>query len=183
MSRPLPTWATMPIEFAAAAVELGITEARLKEVVRDHPYYDPRGRRKIFYPDQIRRLRFVIDPPKPTSLLDVIRNHIAGHVDAAGLTEYEAFLGQEFTGKVYLVRCGDRVKIGFTTHWERRFRVLKTACPHPVTVIAVMPGNRILERILHVGLSEYRRHGEWFEETGEVASLTEALKRFGADTT
>jgi hypothetical protein len=176
LNKPLPSWAQKPLDVNETAALLGVSVEELRRLVGKHPHFEPRGRKKVFYPEHIRKLETILTPPPVKTPLDVIRSHVSAHLDAAGTVELENFIRQDFSGKIYLIRCNDRIKIGFTTHWERRFRVLRTACPYPVTVIAVMPGNRTLEQFLHVGFGKLRRHGEWFDEQGDLATMVAAIE-------
>lgn len=178
MTRALPAWTAgmLPVDMDGAATLLGVSVADLGKVLKKHAHYEPRGRKKVFYQEHIRKLAYIISPPIATTAVEVIRNHIVSKLPPDGVVEFEAFISQEFTGKVYLIRCHERVKIGFTTHWERRFRVLRTACPYPVKVLAVFAGNRTFEQFLHVGFAPYRANGEWFEERGDLADLTAAIE-------
>lgn len=179
MTRALPAWAQniVPVGMDEAAILLGISRRFLVDVIAKHQHYERRGVRKVFYPEHINRLRLIIAPPAPSTPLEAVQMFVAANVSGSALAEFEQFLASPFTGQVYVLRCNDRVKIGFTTHWARRFRVLKTSCPHPVCVISVFPGNRTFEQMLHIVLAEWRRHGEWFEEAGDVALLVSLLER------
>lgn len=178
MSRPLPTWAQdiAPVDANGAAVLLGVSMDDLRQILSKHPQYEQRGRKKVFYPEHIRKLKYILAPPTALTPIEVIRNHVAASLPAGALVQFEQFISQEFDGNVYLIRCNDRIKIGFTTHWTRRYRVLKTACPYPVAIIAVMPGNRIFEQFLHVAFDGLRRHGEWFDEKDDLATMVAAIE-------
>lgn len=73
-------------------------------------------------------------------------------------------------GFVYFIRFGDRVKIGFTTDFEKRKRDL----PHE-QVIAVISGTRDDEATWHQLLEEYRTVGEWFRAEPEVLDALERV--------
>ncbi|WP_292246074.1 GIY-YIG nuclease family protein [Mesorhizobium sp.] len=173
----MPTWGVAPLDLNEAAMALGISPAELRALAKKHGHYEPRGPvKKVFYPEHMQKLKYVLAPPVAQTPLEVIRYHVTERIPAASLIEFESFITQEFDGNIYLIRCNDRIKIGFTTHWARRFRVLKTACPYPVTVIAVMAGNRTLEQFLHIVFENLRRHGEWFDEQGELATMVAAIE-------
>lgn len=55
----LPAWSEnmVPVDMDGAAVLLGISRRYLVDVLRKHPYYEPRGVKKVFYPEHITRLR------------------------------------------------------------------------------------------------------------------------------
>jgi hypothetical protein len=58
----LPTWAEKitPVDMDGAATLLGVSRRYLVDVLRDHPIYEPRGTRKVFYPEHIAQLREAI---------------------------------------------------------------------------------------------------------------------------
>jgi hypothetical protein len=177
MAKPLPSWATdlTPVDMDGAAVLLGISRRFLVDVIGQHKHYEQRGNRKVFYPEHIARLRYIANPPVATTPLDVIRNFIAPKV--RDVVNIEALLGQNFDGQIYMIRCHERIKIGFTdNNWASRFRALKTSCPYPITIIAVMPGNRGLELFMHRCFKALRVHGEWFEERGDLATLIASIE-------
>lgn len=67
----LPEWAErlQPLTMDQAAQVLGICRRTLVDFIREHPRYERRGRRKIFYPEHIEALRADFDrlyPSKPT---------------------------------------------------------------------------------------------------------------------
>ena len=58
----LPTWAEKitPVDMDGAATLLGVSRRYLVDVLRAHPIYEPRGTRKVFYPEHIAQLREAI---------------------------------------------------------------------------------------------------------------------------
>lgn len=58
----LPTWAEAmrPVDMDGAAALLGIARRTLVDVLRDHPHYERRGVKKVFYPEHIGLLREAI---------------------------------------------------------------------------------------------------------------------------
>lgn len=65
---------------------------------------------------------------------------------------------------VYVAKSGDFFKIGRSGNIPRRLRVLQTAAPHPVTLVASWTGiNGVrVERELHARFADRRVTGEWF---------------------
>src|SRR5690606_2004258 len=65
MSRSLPTWTAdlVPIDMDGAATLLGISRRFLVDVIRKHRHYEPRGNRKVFYPEHIALLRDALKCP------------------------------------------------------------------------------------------------------------------------
>lgn len=109
--------------------------------------------------------------PKPTSFREAVILFAANRLPRDRIVELERFFEENTDGYIYIIRCHDRVKIGFTNKPVDRMRVLKTACPYPIEKIAVFAGNRRVEQFLHIAMSALRRHGEWFEYAGDVKSL------------
>jgi hypothetical protein len=68
--------------------------------------------------------------------------------------------------RVYFVRNGDRVKIGYTTNLRGRLGAL---CLRPDAVLLLLQGGKGLEAALHRYFSAYRiATTEWFRYTGEI---------------
>ena len=55
----LPKWAEQiePVDMNGAARLLGVSRRTLTDILRRHPVYERRGKKKVFYPEQIRELR------------------------------------------------------------------------------------------------------------------------------
>lgn len=153
-----------------AAAELRVSRRALQDILKRHPFYYPNGRRKLFTEADIEAIRHLIgDRPQHR-----VFRYLAERLPIETMCQILPLLGGPTS--VYIVRCADRVKIGYTTNWPARFRILKTSCPHPVEVVALIPAARLLETFLHRGLGEARRHGEWFEATGQVTELVAAFE-------
>jgi hypothetical protein len=65
-------------------------------------------------------------------------------------------------GWVYFFRCGEDVKIGWSTNVEERQRAIQTTAPGPLELLGQFRGTRADERALHRRFERYRKHGEWF---------------------
>lgn len=66
----LPTWAREiePVDIHGAAKVLGVSVRFLSDILKDHPYYETRGRgKKVFYPEHLNALRSIEwdSPSKP----------------------------------------------------------------------------------------------------------------------
>lgn len=73
------------------------------------------------------------------------------------------------TSHIYLMKCGDKYKIGVSNNVEKRKKQLDNR-PFPVEIIAVSPlveGAYEIERELHEIYSDCRIDGEWFNLTQE----------------
>jgi hypothetical protein len=74
--------------------------------------------------------------------------------------------------KVYFIRCGDFIKIGFSEQTERRFKSLQTAAAAPLELLGTIHGERELE--LHRQFAHLRSHGEWFRAAPELLAFITA---------
>ena len=74
-------------------------------------------------------------------------------------------------GYVYLIKCADKYKIGYTKDVERRFKELDTR-PFPCELIEeyYSPIAFPIEQKIHELLSEYRVVGEWYSFSKEVST-------------
>lgn len=55
--RPSPSWVVTPVGADGAAAALGISRRTLDEFLRGFPYYERRGKKRVFYPEHIELLR------------------------------------------------------------------------------------------------------------------------------
>lgn len=65
MQKPLPDWAELPIDINQAALTLGIARRTLDDALKDQRikagvHFELRGNRKIFYRENIAKLRKVL---------------------------------------------------------------------------------------------------------------------------
>lgn len=65
-------------------------------------------------------------------------------------------------GFVYFLRCGDFVKIGYSTDPQRRLRYLQTATPFSFEILGAHVGTRQHEQQLHKIFAPLRHRHEWF---------------------
>jgi hypothetical protein len=86
-------------------------------------------------------------------------------------------------GWVYVIGAAESsvVKIGKAADIERRRRNLQTASPLKLVTRWATPGDRKLERWLHVEFDHLRVEGEWFDfgDKDPVAEIKAAIHRFG----
>lgn len=77
---------------------------------------------------------------------------------------------------VYVVLCGDRVKIGVADNIRARLQHIRAMCPYEVRLLAVMRGDAELEATLHERFAASRLHCEWFAVTEDLVSLVVAAR-------
>jgi hypothetical protein len=65
-------------------------------------------------------------------------------------------------GKVYFIRCGDSIKIGFSKNPWSRLSSLKTGSPGNPQLLGYMPGSLDDERAAHEKFAHLRENREWF---------------------
>ena len=64
---------------------------------------------------------------------------------------------------VYFVRCGEYLKVGFTSdNLRNRLSSMQTGSPHRLALVASIRGGRGVEKKIHTSLAMYPRRGEWF---------------------
>ena len=73
---------------------------------------------------------------------------------------------------MYIIGAGEYLKIGFTARpLSSRLSSLATGSPHPLVLLAIIPGTLQLERLFHSRLKAHRRAGEWFDATGREKAI------------
>lgn len=73
--------------------------------------------------------------------------------------------GRRGDGWVYAFQAGPLtgpIKLGWSSDPARRLRDLSVAQPNELHLVALLPGDKSLERRLHDRLSDFRLSGEWF---------------------
>ncbi len=76
---------------------------------------------------------------------------------------------------VYIIECGDYVKIGIAQNAHSRMAALQTGNPYQLKLVADIPGGLALEMELHNDFVEYRTSGEWFHHSGAVKEFVESM--------
>lgn len=79
---------------------------------------------------------------------------------------------------VYVITCRSLgvAKIGFSKNPEKRAELVRTYCPGPTALEAVVPAVTSNETDIHRALKEHRVHGEWFKICDEIEALIAAHK-------
>jgi hypothetical protein len=174
----LPAWTAqlLPVDMDGAALLLGVSRRYLVDVIRKHQHFERRGVKKVFYPEHIAALKVALGLNGPRTSRETLRDFVAARLPPSEIAGLDRFLEEESEGTVYLLRCTTRVKIGFAGNFPERMRILKTSCPFPVEVVANFAGSRNVELFLHRCFAPLRRHGEWFDDAGDLHELSIALE-------
>jgi hypothetical protein len=145
-----------------AASRLRMSRRALQDLVRDYGHYFLNGNRKLFRDSDIEKLDKIwrSTHPKHPPLEFQLPRHIGK---------------QRPQSVVYILRCGDYIKIGYSLNFVRRLEALRSTSPHDVLVIATMGGGKSLELQLHKQFAAYRHHHEWFRNEGELAEYVKGL--------
>lgn len=77
---------------------------------------------------------------------------------------------------VYAIRGAGLVKIGRAVAPELRLDALQSGSPVMLELVGYVAGGHKHERELHDRFREYRSHGEWFREEGEVSEWVERVR-------
>lgn len=77
---------------------------------------------------------------------------------------------------LYFIRSGGLIKIGITQNIQSRMSAIKVSSAHPVELLKLISGGRMLEAELHDKFHHLRVHGEWFLETSELIKFIEVQK-------
>ena len=73
-------------------------------------------------------------------------------------------------GSVYFAKCGDLIKIGFSTNVRQRMRALGAD-----ELLASVPGTREDEKALHAKFGRAWDHGEYFRRTPALLAYIEGI--------
>lgn len=85
---------------------------------------------------------------------------------------------------IYLVKCGEFYKIGYTSarNADGRIAGMRTGNPYPITVVELWEGDRKAEEALHTAFAYRRTSGEWFALTDEdLARLRREMAAYVPD--
>jgi hypothetical protein len=74
MALPLPEWARLmvPVDMNGAALLLGVSRRFLIDALKQHPHYERRGAKYVFYPEHIATLREELASQESTSPKEAI---------------------------------------------------------------------------------------------------------------
>lgn len=153
-----------------------VSKRTMQDFAIEHRFLRKLGRRGLVEADQIPALYRVWRNTKRPAVEELEEQRLTAD-DAArrwylGIDIIAA--GEAETGWVYFFKCGDRVKIGFSADWQRRFKEIQTASPDKLEVVRVQRGNEAAEARLHEQFRALRVHLEWFRYEGALKSFLEA---------
>lgn len=81
------------------------------------------------------------------------------------------------TGGVYLVKGGQRIKIGYSGDIRCRLHDLQVGSPVVIEFVgAIVGASPATERELHARFAEYHAHGEWFEYGPRLADFVALVR-------
>lgn len=81
------------------------------------------------------------------------------------------------TQGVYLVKGGERIKIGYSADIRSRLHDLQVGSPVTIEFIgAIVGASAADERCLHARFAEYHAHGEWFEYGARLAEFVALVR-------
>ena len=81
-------------------------------------------------------------------------------------------------GYLYVLRCGEFFKIGWSQNPRARLKVAQTFNPYPVELVAYRPAREIEEREAHTRFSIHRLdNSEWFTAVAEIREWAEEMGR------
>jgi hypothetical protein len=80
---------------------------------------------------------------------------------------------------IYLVKCGEYYKIGYTSGRtaNERLNSMQTGNPYPMTLAGFWEGTRDHEAELHTHFATRRVSGEWFALTDEDVATVESIAK------
>ena len=79
-------------------------------------------------------------------------------------------------GCVYFCKIGDRVKIGFTHGIKSRMTLLYSQTKQEVLLLAKLPAQPEIEKMIHGYFKAHRIEGEWFRPEKEIFMFAEKIR-------
>lgn len=111
---------------------------------------------------------------KRVSILQVLEMEMTGEASMRKLERIRDRSGEPSIYAIQNIRTG-MVKIGYSTHPERRLRAMQTDNADELELLASIPGSRYDELLVHEKLAAARYGGEWFHPTPEVMEWVQSL--------
>lgn len=79
--------------------------------------------------------------------------------------------------RVYFIRCGEFVKIGFSICPELRLATIQAVLPHEAVLMGSIPGARKREREIHTRFAHLHHRGEWYRLEPELRRAISSMIR------
>lgn len=150
-------------EFRASAIARSAERSKRPDVKEAHrAYYAERYHNDPEYREQYlakRRLKYATDP-----------EYRARHNAAARAWQSGAY-ARDFDGRprVYFIKAGEFIKIGFTTiNARRRMATFQVGHPHDLVLLGVLDGTTERENEIHARFAPFHVRGEWFRAAPEL---------------
>lgn len=82
--------------------------------------------------------------------------------------------------EMYFLAGAGLIKIGISTNLKSRVRSIRNSSPVDLELLAIRPQScTFVEIQTHTRFAHLRRHGEWFEDNGEIREFIGHLIRSG----
>lgn len=98
-----------------------------------------------------------------------------GNFDLDAIDRWNGSKGA-FTGYVYFVRCGDFIKIGFSSNPRERLNSIRAAMPLEVEFLLAFACKAKAEGNLHRKFAHLRHRNEWFRAGADLLAYIEWLR-------
>lgn len=86
----------------------------------------------------------------------------------------------ESKSEMYFLAGAGLIKIGISTNLKSRVRSIRNSSPVELELLAIRPNSpSVIEGMFHARFDHLRRHGEWFEDNGEIREFIQSLIRAG----
>ena len=149
------------------ADELDASVKSIRRLVRYNEIPFVRLSEKIvrIHPDNVEAVREVLRRPRKRSL----RVPLSEVEDCKVPTQCPVAEDTDPRNRIYFIRSGDFVKIGFSTNTQYRMTHLQIANPHEPELLFEIEGDKLIENYIHLVLKGHHHRGEWFHLNEAVA--------------
>lgn len=91
------------------------------------------------------------------------------------LASFESVFPKDRKGKIYFIKCGDSIKIGFSKNPWARCSMLKTGMPEEPILLGYFNGSLVDEKKLHSRFSSIKVNREWYKATDDLLDTIAVL--------
>lgn len=98
-----------------------------------------------------------------------------GNFDLDAIDKWSKRRGK-LTGWVYFIRCGEFIKIGFSTDPRRRLADIQSHMPHDAELLLAFAASEKVERQLHRKFGAMRHRNEWFRAEQALVTHIEWIR-------